>query len=217
MNLSILISSLNYLTKFQLIVSLSTWLYQELMINKYTDIKLVKSFKNNDLQIAESIIHLNKDKYTFGRLMVFHATEYEKIKLLLQSGADIHICEDYVLRTAVKYRNIKLIKLALEYGADINIKRGKVLSDACFYGDLELVKLFLEANADPFINAEYPLIQAATNGHAEVIKLILEKDVDIKPHDYYGIRIGVSRKYPDIVKLFLDHKASLFQKYARCK
>src|SRR5688572_30506577 len=118
MNPAMLLGSFQHLTKVKLVISLSTWIYNEIAESKYTDAKLIKSFDTNEF---ETIIRFNKDKAVLDDLLLSVPRVNERIKLLLEHGADVHVNNNILLNDACQYRNIELIKILLQYNADSNI------------------------------------------------------------------------------------------------
>lgn len=169
LNLSILVSSLKYLKFFKLAVSLSSWIYQELCLVKYTDDKLVRTFELDDLVVIESIISLNQNKdlltdllkdlghlYVLNkpRRLVKDSEVCPKVKLLLEAGADVHVDNEYPIYTASSYKCTETIKVMLQFGANVNTRKYETpLFWSCRAAtSIETAKVLIEAGANVNIN-----------------------------------------------------------------
>ena len=113
----------------------------------------------------------------------------EKLKLLLEAGADVNVKNTYgytPLMKAAFYGKLEVVKLLLESGADIEAKDKfgwTSLMVAAFYGKLEVVKLLLEAGADIEAKDEdgwTPLMKATNfSKNTEVVKELLDAGADV--------------------------------------
>ena len=119
------------------------------------------------------------------------------------------------------YGGVEKIKFLIENGADINAKndqRETPLIKACSKGNLEVAKALIEAGAD--VNARdiannNPLAWAVIRGNPNLVKLLLDKgaDVDVIDADgYTPIMYALDRRYSkdtySIIKMLLDHNAN---------
>lgn len=216
-NVSMLVTSFKYLRDYKLICSTSTWIYQELSMIKYSDSKLIKSFKTEDIEVTESITHLNKDKILLDKLLskafycnqMFEDMIYRLVKILLQNGANIHIRNDKILRTAARYNYLKILKLALQYGADIHAKNEQALITTASKGYIESFLLLFEQGADIHINNEEPFREACENDHIEIVLLLLQNDVDVHANDNQALKSACSYNNKHIAKLLIENGATI--------
>jgi hypothetical protein len=81
MNTSIIVLSLIYLKKYELIIKLSRWIYKELIKINYSNLKLKKALEKKDLEIIKRIVHLNVDKNILNKYLVTYYYNYELVKL----------------------------------------------------------------------------------------------------------------------------------------
>src|SRR3982750_878448 len=93
-NTSIIVSSLKYLKKYELIIKLSKWINEELIKINYIDLKLEKVLEKKDLEVIKEIIHLNENKNILNEYLANYCDDYEIIKLFLENGADVHAYND---------------------------------------------------------------------------------------------------------------------------
>ena len=94
------------------------------------------------------------------------------VEILLVSGADVHVNDNYALRSAVRGGHVELAKLLLEYGANVHANNNLALLDAASWGYFDIVKLLLEHGADVHAVDDYALRLAARYGHADVVEIL---------------------------------------------
>lgn len=214
MNPALLLSSFKNLIDVTLVISLSTWIYNEIAEAKYTDSKLIKSFNTNEF---ETIIRFNKDKTVLDTLILRTPIVVERVKLLLEHGANVHINDNILLNDACKYRNMELAKILLQYDADSNIYDYRPMYNAYQYDNLDTVNLLLEHALQRKYH-KYKLHQAINdNSSVEVVRSILEyeplKIYDINIEDNYNskrlFREACVRSSIDVIKLLIEHGADI--------
>jgi ankyrin repeat protein len=114
--------------------------------------------------------------------------------------------------------DLEKIKLAIESGADINQREqigGTALNSASYNGHTEVVRYLLEKKAD--IESIDPsdggtaLIASAMEGHTEIVKLLLQNHANVNAQDrigYTALMFAVSGK-EEIVNLLLNAGADV--------
>ena len=112
---------------------------------------------------------------------------------------------------------IEKVKMLLNFGADLEIKnlyrQSTALHLASSEGHLEIVKLLLGkgANVNSLDIYQYtPLHNAAKNGHSEVVELLLKNRAEINALNSYDrtpLHLGASNGYSEVVKILLKHGA----------
>lgn len=154
------------------------------------NVKIIQLFMNFKANVYE------KDQW--GRNLLFIAVSFNKnvevVKLLLNSGLDIHqrsdLASETLLHEAVKNiggeKNLELIKILLERGLDINARdfHGKT---PLFYliktGNLKMVQLFLRFNASINLvdDFEYNLLFSAVdcNKNIEILQLLIDHGLEV--------------------------------------
>lgn len=184
MNISMVISSFEYVTcNFHLLSSLSKWIYLELSSIKYVPSILIQSFKIKDIDVAESIIHLNNVDKVIDTLLIKtinnkNIYDGRFIKILLQEGAEM---DDLMLIKAVAYNRPDIVKLLLSFDADVHISDDKPIRDATVFNFSEIVKILLEYDADPCVYDNYCLKYASSNksNYDSIIRSLLEHGADV--------------------------------------
>lgn len=104
--------------------------------------------------------------------------DQEKVKLLLEKGADINYGGHYhsALVTASSYGNQKMVELLIDKGAAVNDSKSGwcfALIFASIKGYMNITKLLLENGALDNENEAYKA--AFLKGHGDISKLLLSK------------------------------------------
>eukprot|EP00877_Chromochloris_zofingiensis_P008334 jgi/Chrzof1/3754/Cz13g07200.t1 len=70
------------------------------------------------------------------------------VRLLLESGANIHASDDEALRIAAIYGHTSTVRLLVESGANIHAWDDAAVHSAAFHGYTDMLQLLLESGAD---------------------------------------------------------------------
>lgn len=143
--------------------------------------------------IDSYILEINSDEYGDGNLTPLHVAtkndNYDLVKLLLDSGADMHKPEYKGTTTpldfALIFQDSKMIRLFLNRIDNINIQdedgRSK-LHDATLGNKYTSVRLLLEYGADPnirdFIDGSTPMFLAIEKGLEDILILLLQNNAE---------------------------------------
>ena len=123
----------------------------------------------------------------------------------LNSGVDIHSCNDLALRLAVKGNHSKAIVFLLAHGANIQAIYDDSLRHASLEGNFKIVKALLETKSCSQEAKIYSMYNAIFAKHIDIINLLLDNGVS--PTENNGAVLRV-------VKLCKDRKiTALFKKY----
>lgn len=79
---------------------------------------------------------------------------------------------------AARNGDTEKVKDLIDKGADIHAKKDNALFLSAIKGHTEVVRLLLDRGADVNAASVYTLAWAASNGHTEVTKLLLEHGID---------------------------------------
>ena len=152
----------------------------------------------------------------------------ERVRELLDRGADINSQDDYGLRLRLRvgYANTALIfasyqghteivKLLLDRGADPNIQndKGYTALKLTEYGNIDIIESLLNRDADPNIqtdDGDTPLMFASLEDHIETVQLLLSRGADPNIRDRNGetaLMQASENGNIEIVKLLLDNDA----------
>lgn len=220
MNVSILVSGFKYLNFFNLTSSLAIWIYHELLLIKYTDIKLVNTFTKKDFEAAESIIYLCQNEKLLIKLFLNSVDDYksfdkhsdkdsayQRINLILKYHKINAKNRRKVLDNASYRGYIETVQLLL--ANDLHIDKSSSLCVAAENGNLEIVKLLLDAGTDVHSHQDYSIILSACNDHIEVVKLLIEYGADIHINNDQPLISSCCGNRTEVVKILLEHGADI--------
>ena len=159
------------------------------------------------------------------------------IQLLLESGADVNIVDDFIERlyesgeTPLHFavalnENPEVVRLLLESGADVNAGEeypGRTPLHKAFVNENpevihQVVRLLLENGAD--LNASVgidfptPWMRAASRNTPEIVRLFLDNGADVNTTDeYYGYtplyRAAKHNENPEVITLLIESGADI--------
>ena len=133
------------------------------------DINNIKTLLRNNNPISKDILTNMLDNLF---LQFSQNGDYEVVKLLLESGADVHALEDFSLRQSSRKGHLEVVKLLLEKGADVHALDDLSLITASNNGHTEVVRLLLENDANVHADVDEALRRSTYNGHTEVVRLL---------------------------------------------
>lgn len=94
----------------------------------------------------------------------------DELKYLVEVvGADIHVDDDYPLRTATYRGHLNIVKYLIEKGATINIMDGITLRLATYAGNFKMVKYLVENGANISCDSGSSLRWACKKGRIDVV------------------------------------------------
>ena len=161
------------------------------------------------------------DNYSEKLLLAIRVVNDERVKLLLQEGANINQKDkrgNTALHYAAKHGFAEMVTLLLDNKANINQPNNNgwtPLWVAAETGKIEVVKLLLDngANANPVdTEGNTPLHYAAYNGHTETCKLLLENGAGVNQANEYEetpLHQAAERGKIEVAKLLLDNEANI--------
>lgn len=150
-----------------------------------------KTFLNNLLLSSNSFSYV--DKYKIIKLLIsFGANSYDEIllsaskqghnkiiKLVLVSGADVHVNNDAPLRYACLKNQVRSVKLLIKHGADIHAENDEALIYACKYGNLKVVKILLAYGAKIHTRYDRVLKIACKSNNVKIVRLLLKSGATV--------------------------------------
>lgn len=129
----------------------------------------------------------------------------ERVRLLLEKGANVHAEEDHALRYSAEYGRLEMVRLLLEKGADIHARDDEALRYSAMNGHLEVVRLLLEKGANIRAYEDETLRLSAKNGHIEVVRLLLEKGANINAREHEALCFSARNGHYEVVRLLLEY------------
>ena len=129
------------------------------------------AFLNSMLDTVTINIHINDDailRYSAecGQLAV--------VEFLLHQGYHLH-----AKTNASTNGYLTIVELLLAHGADLHVDNEYALRSASANGELTVVKLLLDREADVHANYDEALRLAATRGHHAVVELLLNHGANV--------------------------------------
>ncbi|AZL89796.1 ankyrin repeat protein [Megavirus baoshan] len=164
-------------------------LYYLILLNKYDE------FKN----IIESYdIDLNDGDYMLIKYCC-HNSKYNYIKLLLENGVNINVCDDIIIKLVIWPKvddkgRYEFIKYLIDNGANIhcdNYYPLRILVTFETYRLCEMVDLLLDNGADIKVNNNYCLCTIVKKGNYYLIQKFIDRGADINCREGYPLRKAV--------------------------
>ena len=131
----------------------------------------------------------------------------DRVRSLLDRGADIHAEDDIALRDASSNGHLEVVRLLLDRGADIHAVDDFALILASSNGHLEVVRLLLDRGANVHANDDWALRKASENGHLEVVRLLLDRGANVHAKNDAALRTASIHARLEVVRLLLDRGA----------
>ena len=100
--------------------------------------------------------------------------DLEKVKELVENGADIHAQDDHALCWSANNGQLDVVKYLVENGADIHAYNDDALRLSAEKSNIDLVKYLVENGANIHADNDYALRLSALHGHLNVVKYLVE-------------------------------------------
>ncbi len=104
------------------------------------------------------------------------------------------------LYEAVNKGNFEKMKELIEQGADIDYLDSSALRTASRKGYLEIVKYLVEKGANIHAQEDHPVRWASKNGHLAIVKYLVEKGANINSKDSEALKMATEFGHTDVVK-----------------
>lgn len=133
----------------------------------------------NEARKALEKLNISESTYLHHMLESCKAGNLERIKLLLDAGAELPDIHD-----AVENGHVEVVIFLISKGADVNKAndfKDTPLHLACSRGHLDVVKVLLASGADKnsLNRTGTPLYMAAHFGHEKIVKCLIEAGADV--------------------------------------
>jgi len=145
--------------------------------------------------------------------------DLEKVKTLVEGGANIHVCNDYAVRLASENGHLEVVKYLVEQqGANIRACYDYALRYASYNGHLEVVKYLYDKGADIHTCNNDAVCCASYNGHLEVVKYLVEQGADIHACNDYALCCASQNGHLEVVMYLVEQGADIHAEdnYALC-
>jgi len=127
------------------------------------------------------------------------------IKLLLRSGANVHMDNDWPLEHALQTDNIELARILLEAGADVRAGNNYAIRSITDYSsDVEFLRLLVDAGADIHVDEDTPLLAAIESDNVPFVKYLLSIGANIHTRDDYGMLYAIINESYDMAYVLLQ-------------
>ncbi|MGK5595566.1 MAG: ankyrin repeat domain-containing protein [Parachlamydiaceae bacterium] len=190
--------------------------------------------KKHDLEKAlafiEGGVDINRIYDVYGTPL-HYALVYgtpEIIKLLLQHGADPHLCDEWgnsPFILAIRRKNLQNVLTFIEGGVDLNypyshINNRTALHVAAQYAiPSEIIKLLLHHGANPYQCDKWgnsPFVLAIRNKNLKGVLAFIEEEVDLnyrfsRINNQTALHVAAEYATPEIIKLLLQYGADPYQ------
>ena len=129
--------------------------------------------------------------------------------------------------------NLNKVKDLLNQGANIHYYDDDPLHIASEYGHLDIVKYLIEQGADIHASDDYALCLASNYGHLYIVEYLISKGVDIRASNNHALRCASKYSRLDVVKYLIPYynstelinihfynkesKLKMFKQYAKMK
>jgi ankyrin repeat protein len=178
--------------------------------------------RNNSKDIAK-LLEETQAKYNEELLKAAEAGDWDKVKELVDKGADVNAriqdrdrIGNAPLHFAAEKGNLEIVEYLLDHGANVNPRNEwtgfEPLHFAVDNKHTEIVKVLVDHNADmqavDYSGWYNPLHHAARNGFMEAVQYMVEKGADINVKTHGGqtpLDIAKQHHHQEIVE-FLEEK-----------
>nr|WBF70285.1 hypothetical protein [Megavirus caiporensis] len=107
-----------------------------------------------------------------------------------------------------RHGNLEKVKELVNKGADVKARDNCAIRWASEYGHLDVVKYLIDQGADITGSGSYAIVSASRYGHIEIVKYLVSQGIDVKILNNYTIRSAKKNNHHDVVeylKTFYDY------------
>jgi ankyrin repeat protein len=131
------------------------------------------------------------------------------VKLLLDSGANVHAWSDEALHRASQSGHTAVVQLLLQHGANVHAGDDLALWMASLGGHTAVVQLLLQHGANVHAGDDVSLRLASKNGHADVAELLIQHGANVHARDNLALLSATESGHTDVAELLIQHGARL--------
>lgn len=102
-----------------------------------------------------------------------------KLKELVDDGANIHVDNDYSMELAATVGNLEIVKYLMRLGVSVHTRNDAALRFASGNGHLEIVKYLICKGANVRALIDSAIVRASGNGHGEIVGVLLDNGADV--------------------------------------
>lgn len=129
------------------------------------------------------------------------------LELLLENGADINLCDEFLLEFPCERGFIDIIKLILKYG--FKNRHGQPLLVASKNKHWDIVNLLIDEGFDLFIEDGLVLLNIiwGCNDDTTLVQKVLDKGIKPNIHDNRPIDVACKLNHINVIKILLKYNA----------
>jgi len=194
------------------------------------DIPLVlfQAIKSNNIPLIEILLKFNANPNILNKkhlsplqvVNLHHSQRNTMVKLLIQSGANVHVRDhngiSLMMQYVKKVKDKALFQLLLDHHADINARTAyfSMLGNAVNEEAIEFIQWLLDKGADPNLSDEHgktPLMVASSLGYANITSLLLAHGAEVDSRDTEqktALHYAASEGKQGVLALLLKHGAN---------
>jgi len=118
--------------------------------------------------------------------------------------ADIHINNDYAIRSESGNGNLSVVQYLVEKGADIHARDDEAIRRASENGHLSVVQYLFSKGANIHAQYDYALRYASRGGYLPIVQYLAEKGADVHALDDQAIRHANTGGHLHIVRYLVE-------------
>ncbi|AKI79749.1 putative ankyrin repeat protein [Acanthamoeba polyphaga mimivirus] len=162
------------------------------------------------LNFVEKIILFEND-YNYEKALMIAAdnNHFNIVQFLINTGANYHIDNEYVLHMACKNGNIDIIRQLIDLGSDISALDYYAIKIACQNGHENIVRYFINLNIIPQKHLVETAEIAALNNHDNISKYMLLDNIILSDDIRYIIDNFVCNKNLEMLKFMMENNLLL--------
>ena len=164
---------------------------------------------NSHLPVVKYLINIGE--YNLDEIIIT-SSNLLVVKFLVDSGADIHYREDYILRNSARNGHLDIVKFLVSRGANVHANSHSALMWSAGEGHINIIKYLIELGVNIHTNEDYAFKTSVLNGNIESVKFLVEEcGVDPSIHEDYAIKISARYGYLNIVKYLVSEGVDLYK------
>jgi len=166
--------------------------------------QFIKAIQNNQIDKVKNLLDQGADIHDDNDWALRESAFYgylEIVKFLLTQGANIHADDDYALREAATNGHLETVKYLLTQGSNIHAKDDEALRYSAISDHLETVKCLVTNGANVHTNNDEPLRWAAEKGHLEIVKFLITQGANIHANNDEALKESVRNEHDDVWQL----------------
>ena len=153
------------------------------------------------IDIVKLLVESGVDIHFNNDSALRYTTNVDIMKFLIESGADIYSNNNdyYIITIAITKNNLNVIKFLVEIGIDINVDNYALIT-AISMANTDIINYLIEA--DTYISDEQRLQIACGFGHLDTVISLVEQGVNIYANYIYLLRVASQNGHLNVINFF---------------